>query len=227
MRVEDLIGLGDGMPVKEVLVRVSGIRKQYVGNGEWGVYSYQNGVAADNTGEIKILFKNRSDVIEAEGKLMSIKSIKGKKGLIGAVMGEDKEGNVEIQVTKGAEIMVLDDKKAPLYMVDNIQSKAYEQYKQPVTTQNNENSKSSGNGVQQSIERQNALKCATTIIASMTQGMLADVKALKGVDKLTEYVEEAALSMANTFYSWKPIVLEEEKVVEEETVVEEEEIEDF
>lgn len=98
----------EGMVIPRMEVMVGMVYERKTGTGQYGEWSLQGAMCSDDTGEMKIVFKQYPDQSKLSGRKMVFKSMEGKHGLKGVeVKKNDYKGKVtmELHVSKAALIV--------------------------------------------------------------------------------------------------------------------------
>lgn len=103
-QVQDMVG----MTVSRIEAKVTGVFDRKTGEGQYGPWSLQNGTIEDETGKMKVVFKQLPSQESLVGKTMAFKSMEGKHGLKGVeVKANEYKGKttLELHVSKAALIV--------------------------------------------------------------------------------------------------------------------------
>jgi hypothetical protein len=97
-----------GKQIARIEATVVSVYDRKTGEGQYGPWSIQSGLIRDDTGEMKIVFKQFPDRSKLVGKKLVFKSMEGRNGLKGIeVKNNDYKGKItpELHVTKTALII--------------------------------------------------------------------------------------------------------------------------
>lgn len=97
-----------GMTVVRVLAKVTAVFDRKTGEGQYGPWSLQNGTIEDETGKMKVVFKQLPSQESLVGKTMIFKSMEGKHGLKGCEVKKNEyngKTTLELHVSKAALIV--------------------------------------------------------------------------------------------------------------------------
>lgn len=96
------------MTVVRVLAKVTAVFDRKTGEGQYGPWSLQNGTIEDETGKMKVVFKQLPSQDSLVGKTMIFKSMEGKHGLKGCEVKKNEyngKTTLELHVSKAVLIV--------------------------------------------------------------------------------------------------------------------------
>lgn len=115
--VKDAIESNDDEPVLAIRGTLTKLFKPMTGDGQYGPWSLQNGMLKDATGEIKVVFDNRTPVPdEYRGQVVEFRCTKGQKGGYSGVkrITDKKDGvSPKLNISDKAEVIQFNAEHQP------------------------------------------------------------------------------------------------------------------
>src|ERR1039457_6090012 len=109
-KISEVASLENKEAIPSIIGTLTKVWDYKTGEGEDGAWSMQGGSIKDDSGEIKILFKNQPDAKKYSGKLISITSHSGSKGISGVYADDNLYKDLktrQIKVTATAEVSII------------------------------------------------------------------------------------------------------------------------
>ena len=103
-KIADIANLSPGTKIGQMTVTLKKVYPAKTGEGQYGPWSVRGAVISDETGEIRASFWD-CDVSDLEGRVVTLKSRAGAKGLAGLEVKANKQGENEISFSNKGSLI--------------------------------------------------------------------------------------------------------------------------